>query len=749
MSRIIRLIVAAAIFTAATPAIASEEVPEAVPATPWVEDRLFDDVVYFLYTHPARFERFDLDARIWLPTIALPQTPATFDIDQDGIYLAFRSGLVSRFNHEGDNEVPLAVFSDQPATLTVVGDVLYVHLALYNVKVHSIIKWTGAPIDESFIYSYWMRGLCPAPTFRRIFANLENRPGYFELGPYGRLGDQIRSYSYSVNLSNSETTWLFPDANVVAYDSGHIISTDDLTAVSDFGGKIDGLKFYGDVPIVLRNDTLIAYSPAFLRTGEVSLGLTARRLYVYGDEIVVFHLGLSGIETHWTPVVALNPYPPDQPIDPIGLAFSPDDVAIDHRNTIYLLSRVYKSVFRFSMDSGTYLETILTAGARPRLIAYGAHDDRLFIGYEDGAIGMVQLSPTGEAGAEAPFTSAPATLRGLTTAGEFLFTAGGSSGATIRTHDSNGVLVSDGGYRVGASGYRWAPVTRRMYRINPNYPRLLFDPIDPGGTIGAEMTSSTSSSIRIPIRISADGTKVLLGSGAVYDGSSLTPVDSLGATHLDAVWKGDEIVTLREDNDDSGLRVYGPDFTISASRTVTGAPHRVLSDGLTFVLLNLNSAGRLTFSRWGLDLESTDLQVFVSDGKDLAATGSALEYTVSVSALGTGTIDNALITSDPSSHLIDLSWSCSATPPSICGSVSGTGSLNDTAVVADGGTLDYAISAIIDPTAVGTARHLVSVQPAAGRRFEDADLTEIGDPVETFNDGFENGATTAWTATVP
>ena len=748
MSRTIKLIIAAAILSAAAPAIAAEEVPEAVPATPWVEDRLFDDVVYFLYTHPARFERFDLDARIWLSTITLPQTPATFDIDHDGIYLAFRSGQVSRFDHDGGNEIPLAVFSDEPATLMVVGDVLYVHLALYNVKVYSIIKWTGVPVDESSIYSYWMRGLRPAPTLRRIFANLENRPGYFELGPYGQLGDQNLSYFYSGNLSNSETTWLFPDATAIAYETGDIF-TDNLASVSDFGGGIDGLEFYGDIPIVLRDDTLIAFSPAFLRTGEVPLGLTARRFYVHGDEIVVFHLGPTGIETIWTPVAALNPYPPDQPIDPAGLAFTPDDIAIDHRNTVYLLSRAFKSVFRFSMDSGTYLETIPTMGTRPRMITYGTDDDRLFIGYENGAIGMVQLSSSGEAGAEAPFTSVPATLRGLTTAGEFLFTAGGSSGATIQTHDSSGAVVSDGGYRSGTSGYRWAPMTRRMYRINRNYPRLYFDPIDQVGVIGAEMTSSTSSSIRVPIRISPDGTKVLLGSGAVYDGSSLTLVDSLGATHLDAVWSGTEIVTLREDNDDTGLRVYAPDLTISASRTVTGAPYRILSDGLTFVLLNLNSAGRLTFSRWGLDLESTDLRVFVSDGEDLAAAGAALEYTVSVSALGTGTIDNALITSDPSSHLIDLSWSCSATPPSICGSVSGTGSLNDTAVVADGGTLDYQISATIDPTAVGTAHHLASVQPMAGRRYEDVDLTGIGDPVEAFSDGFESGATTAWTWTVP
>jgi hypothetical protein len=744
----LRLIVVAAILTAAAPAIPSDEMAKAVPPAPWVEDRVFDDVVYFLYTHPARFERFDLDTASWLPTIALPQTPTAFDIDQDGIYLALRSGQVSRFDHYGDHEVPLAMFSDEPATLMVIGDVLYVHYRSPDDEIDSIIKWTGVPIDHSSVH-YWMRGLCPAPSLGRIFANLESRPGYIQLGPYGLLGDDIRSHFSSVNLSDSQATWLFPDATLVAYESGHIISTDDLAAVSDFGGEIDGLDFYGDDPIVLRDDTLIAYSPALLRTGEVPLGLTARRFYIHDGTIVVFHLGPTGIETLWTPVAALNPYPAGQPIDPAGLSFTPDDVAMDQRNTIYLLNRTFKSIFRFSMDSGTYLETISTMGARPRMITFSTTDDRLFIGYEDGAIGMVQLSPTGEAGAETPFTSAPATLRGLTTAGEFLFTAGGPSDATVQTHDSNGAVISDGGFRTGASGYRWAPVTRRMYRIDTAYEQLHFDPIGPGGVIGAEVVSPWSSSIRTPIHINPDGTRVLLGSGAIFDGSSLTQVDALGASHLDAIWQGDEIVTLRDDNDNSLLRVYAPDLTISTERTVSGAPYRILPDGMNFVLLNFNSAGRPTYSRWNLDLDSADLTVLISESEGLAAAGSALDYTVSVSALGPGTISNASITSDPSSHLIDLSWTCSATPPSICGSASGTGALNDNAVVATGGTLAYSISATIDPTAVGTARHRVTVQPPIGRRFEDVDLTEIGDPVATFKDGFESGATIAWAGTSP
>jgi len=740
---VLSIVVAAISPTAAT---APTQAPLALPAAPWIDDEVHDGVVHFLFTHPARCGRYDLETKSWLPAITLPQTPAVFAINDDGIFVGFRSGLVSRFDHAGGSELPITVLDDEPAEMVISGDVLVV-LHANREDTHTFSTWSGVALDVSDFYFYRKQGLAPAPELGRVFANVEYRPGYFEVGPYGQLGSQV--YSYSTTSLYTETTWLSPDSSYLVYDSGELFFSDDLEPLKDLGGAVDDLVFYGDVPVVLRNDRLIAYSPAFLRTGEVDPGVAARRIRVHGDEIAVFHLGVTGIEAVWVPVADLEPTPPGQPADPSGLAFSPEDAVVDDRGIVYLLSRTYQSVFRFSTDTGSFLETIPTAG-RAEHVTYSPLDDRLFIGYDSGAVGVVELDPGGNPSPETAHLVVSPSLDGLASASEFFFTAAGKgSDVTLRTHDASGAEVSQSSPHDASPSHCWASATRRMYRIDLSPERLFFNPIDAGGVIGAEASSGSGFDIDPPIRISADGASVLLGSGGIFDGASLLLTDEIGTSHLDAVWAGDEIVTLRENGGSSRLTRYDDSLSIVADITVPGQPERLFSVGADLLLLSSNPAGRPAFSTWNHGLDSDDLSVFVTDGEDHITAGEPLSYTISVAALGSGTTSGLTVSSEPSDHLTGLAWTCVATPPSACGAAAGAGAVSDTATVGPGGSLDYAVTATVDPSAVGTTRHAVRVEPPAGRAWEDADLTEIIDPLEAFTDGFEDGTTDRWTVVSP
>jgi len=729
------------------PGVVDADDPPDVPAAPWIDDRIHGGIVYLLYSHPARLERFDLVNDLWLPTVDIPQTPSLFDVGDDGIFVGFRSGRVSRLDHLGGNELPLVEMATEPSSATAIGEVLLV-INNYLDDAYTFSTSTGALIDFDGLFHHRMVALAPVPSLGRVFGSLDSRPGYLELGPYGHIGLQERNFSDPYLLA--EIAWASPDSSFVVFDTGELRFTEPFEAMPvDLGGPLDGLVFFGDLPIVLRDDRLIGYSRSFHRTGEVDLGFTARRVRLHNDSLAVFHLGSSGVEVMWIPVADLHLPPADEPVDPRGLGFTPEGVEIDHRGIVSLLSRTYQSVFRYSTADGSYLETIPTNG-RATMIAFSPVDDHLFIGYESGRVGRVQLGPAGEPPPEVAHLEVPGSLYGLTAAGEYLLTADEVSGQeTVRTHDASGAPVSEIITYYRSPEYQWCAATRRVYYIDPSLGRLFYNPIDPSGLIGPETSSASDYGIRAPIRINENGSKVLLKYGDIYDGHSLVWLEETGASHLDAVWIGSDIVTVVDDGGDSRLIAYTSDLSVIAETVFPGPPVKLLRNGDEIVLVSGNPSGRPVFSRWSPGLVSTDLLIHVDDGEDLIPAGDPLTWSVSISSPASGAGTGFAVTSAPSAHLTDLSWTCTATPPSACGAPTGIGALTDTATVDPAGTLAYLVTATVASATQGTARMTVRVDPVSGPGSEDTDLTEIWDPLETFADGFEDGTSSAWTGGSP
>jgi hypothetical protein len=275
------------------------------------------------------------------------------------------------------------------------------------------------------------------------------------------------------------------------------------------------------------------------------------------------------------------------PYDPVEIAMGVDDV-------VYLFSPEGGRIYRWSAAPEQYLDPIVI-GTGATHMAYSPTTHRLYLAYASGAITQIDLATSL---AEAPFSVAYDAPSGLATAGEFVVAVHPPTGWAVHySFDPDGSLVSYDELNHGSPGFGWSPVNRRLYYFVDagSSSRMLSEEIAPDGTIGDRREGATYSGLPLepPIRPSIDGTRVLIGTGQLYDGETLAAREALPEGVTDALWEADgRILTLREDGAGGTLAAQrGPDLSLWQEESLPGAPRRVLAwSGGTLVVTWLGGA---------------------------------------------------------------------------------------------------------------------------------------------------------------
>ena len=111
---------------------------------------------------------------------------------------------------------------------------------------------------------------------------------------------------------------------------------------------------------------------------------------------------------------------------------------------------------------------------------------------------------------------------------------------------------------------------------------------------------------------------------------------------------------------------------------------------------------------------ATDLSITKDDGELSAVPGlSVLTYTITVGNGGPDDSVGATVSDTFPATLTGLSWTCVASPGSIC-TPSGSGDISDTVTVLVGGELTYTVTAAVAPDATGVLDNTATVDPAIG-----------------------------------
>ena len=201
-------------------------------------------------------------------------------------------------------------------------------------------------------------------------------------------------------------------------------------------------------------------------------------------------------------------------------------------------------------------------------MAYSASHQRLYLGYHTGAIRYINVN------AASPVEVAFASMTTAVKASRARVIscwhrrAVATTVATCSTAPASPRIKA--GYYYGYSRETaWDPVTSRVYYfrdgISPN--DLHYDVIDQTtGLIDSagESPYHDSFSFYGPIRVSADGSQILLGSGEFFAGSGLARTGSLGKAIADAQWKDNllidvdttDLVEIRDANSRTVLQSY-------------------------------------------------------------------------------------------------------------------------------------------------------------------------------------------------
>ncbi|MDB6004807.1 MAG: hypothetical protein JWR15_1794 [Prosthecobacter sp.] len=528
-------------------------------------------------------------------------TATTLHVDSDGIYVSYGSS-VYRYNSAGGGETQLVNAAQTVQAIHSDGNLLFLNYSssLYA-RFISLNKTTNAQIATFEKYIDSVYGSSIAMSANKIFGRTQgispsdiSYVSYTDAGAFVTGGES----AYHGDYPSATKTWVFPNDAKVVDDSGTVYSTGDLTYAGSFGGAITDLSFYGtDVPIVLQNNALISYSASLLPAGSKSLVYTPFRIFVASTDVLTFTTDVSeasGIKARAEPLADLAAPTPGLPVNPVGLAFTPDLVFQDVNGIVCLFHKTTQSIFRWNPATQQYLTTIPLIGI-PSYAAYSPSLHRVYLAYPSGLVRKIDLNdPTLT---ESPFYALPSAPMGLAVAGDYLF-AVDASGAwnTHYTIGQNGVLVDSIDWNYYSLGYTWSETNQKMYffRDDTSPNDILWEEINANGTgypgevkggIRNEMDSPYhgEDSFVHPIRVAPSGSVVITGTGKLYDAQTLVRQTSvLPNTITDASWLGGELRTMRTLTNATQYQQWtGSTYAAGLVKQYPGTAHRLLTNGTT------------------------------------------------------------------------------------------------------------------------------------------------------------------------
>jgi uncharacterized repeat protein (TIGR01451 family) len=111
---------------------------------------------------------------------------------------------------------------------------------------------------------------------------------------------------------------------------------------------------------------------------------------------------------------------------------------------------------------------------------------------------------------------------------------------------------------------------------------------------------------------------------------------------------------------------------------------------------------------------TTDLSITKTNGVTSSVAGERTTYTIVATNHGTDVVAGATVTDTVPAALTGVTWTCTASAGSSCGTARGRGDLSVIVTLAPGGTVTCSVTGIIDPAATGTLANTASITPPSG-----------------------------------
>lgn len=566
-----------------------------------------DGIGYFPHSESASIERFDIAEEKWLSPVVLEgasQPPTALHVDVDGIYAAFDREV---FRYKLDGSTPTNVLSLPENVISIhsTTNFLFLNSSLGSYgSIVSIDKHDNTVLDES-TFNHVLVGTSIEPENKQIFGRTQN--GYYityvSYENSGDLSDSLVSYNH--NSERATQTWVFDNQEHVIDDSGIVFST-RFNYSGRLGTNVTDIDFYqGTIPIVLDSAKLTSYTTGFLPERSYELASPGDEMLVNDNNIIVFRQDATlhhGYSVETVPLNLLTPPEPGEPVDPVGLIYTPDEMFVASDGTLLIHSKTFQSIFRWDPISETYTQSIRLLGPADN-VAYSEETNTLYTTYADGLIRSIDLS--NPAATEVAFYRLEDRASRMLTAGPYVMVTSGAGWPKLSVISSDGVLADSDIHPLNEGSLVWDATNRQVVYLSPSSSRdLVARTFNVDGSVSnlqlgelgpvRESPFRSGRRIGVPVSVAPDGSILVLGTGAIFNAQSLTAITpTLSNTVIDFAWLEGGLFSIRNIAGVTQIQRWtAPDYQQDGIRQLSTEALRIIAVRNDILLLvSMNDLG--------------------------------------------------------------------------------------------------------------------------------------------------------------
>ncbi|MCP4970241.1 MAG: hypothetical protein GY932_06560 [Arcobacter sp.] len=418
--------------------------------------------------------------------------------------------------------------------------------------------------------------------------------------------DKKNSYEtpYSGEYEIKGPIFISPDSTKVLLGSGNMFNSSDLTYISSFPTDIEAVVWtnseFAYIYTLDDKTVLKVYDNNFKIKDTKYYDGKALSIRKEGNDYIIITSKQTGL--------SFNKYDTSKPIEEKVIDNSIDDskcyecllkditnkdIYINN-NTYIFIDKTNNEVLRYDYSSKEFIDVVKIkdslelANIELKSSTYSLDVNTLYLGYANESIKKIDFNQTSKK--EEKLVTLARSVNGLSIAGNYILAKESSTHYTI---NKNGQVVDIEDWLVGYSTYyAWDNVNNRVYYYS--YDDVRYQIIDQiNGSIDTGSPSHNDYDNYGSIFISPDSTKILLGSGVMYNASDLTYNTSF-PTNIEAViwsyiesvvWTNSEFAYIYTLYGETKLEVYDNNFIKQDSKTYAGTALNIRKEGNKYIII--------------------------------------------------------------------------------------------------------------------------------------------------------------------
>ena len=552
-------------------------------------------IMYIQSENEMLIYRIEIANNSQLTSLSFAQPITAFGVAPDGqkSYVGFSGGAISVVDHSTQVVTSFTTASSTPRGLIVAANHLFV--ATSSLK-FELFELSNGVLTDSRDFIRGSIDFVYASSQQRVCSGTEFSPKDIECVSISALGlESFVELPFHGDYNLPSPLRLFPDESRVIVGSGNMFSLSDLSWMGSIGLSFVDVAFYEDFIMLLTefqgNARITVLDSGFEILFATDFAGTPVQLLVHEHTLqLITHSGTLRVQSVSLPLQQSDATPTASPVsiaEPFILPFDVAEAQMDDEGVIYALSDNEEELYRLDTRAETASYVAKLAQGIDAFTVNPAGGET-YISYDQGRIEVYNHT----AGKLCFFNALGDRARFMVVAEAFLFT-GDNSGF----HSTQTLFLRATGTRLSQDDLRF-PGANPVYveSLQRVVYRTVFSPndiarVDVGSGVLGNVVDSVyhgGFSMFQPLRLFPDETKVIFGSGNMFNTFNLTFEGSVGFSFVDLAFSDEFVFVLDLDAGNARVRKMDYSFNTLLTQAYFGQPRQIFVDGNRLIVLLFN-----------------------------------------------------------------------------------------------------------------------------------------------------------------